>query len=56
MKEKVYTAFVQAQKPMRPGEIAKELGIESKEVSKYIAELRKEERLISPKRCYYSPA
>jgi len=56
VKEKVYEAFVKAETPKRPGDIAKELGIESKEVSKYIAELRKEERLISPKRCFYAPA
>jgi biotin operon repressor len=56
MKEKVYEAFVQAGAPKRPGEIAKALDMDSKEVSKCIADLRKEGRLMSPKRCYYAPA
>ena len=35
---------------------AKELGVDSKEVSKAIAELKKEGKIMSPKRCYYAPA
>jgi Mn-dependent DtxR family transcriptional regulator len=42
-------------KPMRPGQVAKILGIESKEVSKAIKILRKEGKVHSPKRCYYAP-
>ncbi|AMD93670.1 transcriptional regulator [Desulfomicrobium orale] len=56
MKEKVYEAFVKAGAPKRPGDIAKELGVDSKEVSKCIDALKKEGRLISPKRCFYAPA
>ena len=37
-------------------DIAKELGVDSKEVSKAIAELKKEGKVMSPKRCYYAPA
>lgn len=44
-----------AGKPMRPGEVAKALGIESKEVSKAIKVLRKDGKVHSPKRCYYAP-
>ena len=43
-----------AGKPVRPGEIAKALGIESKDVSKIIGKLKKTGAVISPKRCYYS--
>ncbi|MBB6623341.1 MarR family transcriptional regulator [Clostridium gasigenes] len=39
---------------MRPGEIAEALAIDKKEVDKAIKQLKNEERLISPKRCYYS--
>ncbi|MFX1570049.1 MAG: MarR family transcriptional regulator [Promethearchaeota archaeon] len=39
---------------MRPGEIADQIGIESKEVSKVIKELREEGKVYSPKRCYYA--
>ncbi len=44
-----------AGKPMRPGDVAKALGIESKEVSKAIKVLKKEGKIHSPKRCYYTP-
>ncbi|MFX1236340.1 MAG: transcriptional regulator [Promethearchaeota archaeon] len=52
-KEKVIDAFKKAGKPLRPGDIAKETGIDSKEVSKIIKELREEGKAHSPKRCYY---
>jgi predicted transcriptional regulator len=53
-KDKVIDVFKALDKPLRPGDIAKELGIESKEVSKIIKELREEEKVYSPKRCYYA--
>jgi len=56
MKKKVIEAFVKAGKPLRPGDVAKMTGIDSKEVSKIIKELKKEGKIVSPKRCYYSPA
>jgi Mn-dependent DtxR family transcriptional regulator len=43
-----------AGKPMRPGDVAKMIGEESKEVSKVISELKKKGKVISPKRCYYA--
>lgn len=53
--EAVLKAMNDAGKPVRPGEVAKALGIESKEVSKAIKVLRKEGKVHSPKRCYYAP-
>lgn len=44
-----------AGKPVRPGDVAKAIGLESKEVSKAIKVLRKEGKVHSPKRCYYAP-
>lgn len=56
-KEKVVMeAMKKAGKPLRPGDIAKMTGLESKEVSKIIAELKKKGKVIVPKRCYYAPA
>lgn len=55
-KAKVLDAMKKAGKPVRPGDIAKELGLESKAVSKIIADLKKEGSIMSPKRCYYAPA
>ena len=53
--EAVLKAMKDAGKPMRPGDVAKALGIESKEVSKAIKVLNKEGKIQSPKRCYYTP-
>lgn len=51
-KEKVVMeAMKKAGKPLRPGDIAKMTGLESKEVSKIIAELKKKGKVIVPKRC-----
>ncbi len=55
-KEVVLKAMKEAGKPVRPGDIAKATGLDSKEVSKIIKELRQEGKVISPKRCYYAPA
>ncbi len=55
-KELVLEAMKKAGKPVRPGDIAKATGLDSKEVSKIIKELRAEGKVISPKRCYYAPA
>jgi len=44
-----------AGKPVRPDDVAKITGINSKEVSKIIKELREEGKIYSPKRCFYSP-
>lgn len=55
MNSKVLKAMQDAGKPVRPGEIAKELGVDSKDVSKAIKSLREEGKVHSPKRCYYEP-
>ena len=54
MQDKVLKAMEAAGKPVRPGEIAKELGLESKDVSKAIQELKKEGKVHSPKRCFWA--
>ena len=41
---------------VRPGDVAKALDADSKEVSKAIDELKKSGKIMSPKRCYYAPA
>ncbi len=40
--------------PLKGGEIAEKLGVEKKDVDKAIKILKKEEAVISPKRCFYS--
>ena len=54
MEKKVLSAMKKAGKPVRPGEVAKMIGEDSKAVSKVISGLKKEGKVISPKRCYYS--
>ncbi len=52
-KEKVIEALKDAKKPMKSGEIAETTGIDKKEVSKLIKTLVSEDKLYSPKRCFY---
>ncbi len=39
---------------MKSGEIAENSGIEKKEIDKILKQLKTEEKIISPKRCFYS--
>ena len=55
MERKVLAAMKKAGKPVRPGDVAKMIGEESKEVSKIISGLKKQGKVMSPKRCYYAP-
>ena len=52
-KEKVVEVFKKSNKPLRPGDIAQELGVDSKEVSAVIKKLKEEGKVFSPKRCFY---
>ena len=54
MEKKVVSAMQKAGKPVKAGEIAKELGVENKEVSTVFKELKKQGKIVSPKRCYYA--
>jgi biotin operon repressor len=56
MEKKVLNAMKKAGKPVRPGDVAKMIGEDSKQVSKAINELKKQGKVVSPKRCYYAPA
>ncbi len=52
-KEAIIKALQDSGKPMRPGEIAEASGIDKEEISKAIKEMKKEETICSPKRCFY---
>jgi Mn-dependent DtxR family transcriptional regulator len=52
----VLDAMKKAGKPVRPGDVAKTVGLESKDVSKIITKLKKDGKVHSPKRCYYEPS
>lgn len=51
--EQVFAVFAEATKPLKAGEVAEITGIDKAEVSKAIKELKKADRLESPKACFY---
>jgi len=53
-KEKVLEALKNASEPMKTGEIATATGLDKKEIDKAIKALKNDEKITSPKRCYYS--
>ena len=53
MKEKILKLLAKSE-PLKTGDIAKVLKLDSKEVTKAIKALKKEEKIISPKRCFYT--
>ena len=53
MKEIVIKTLKSAKKPLRPGEIAELAGISKSFVDKAINDLKKEDKIYSPKRCFY---
>ena len=52
----VLEAMEKAGKPVRPGDVAKSVGLPKDEVSKIIRSLKKKGKVTSPKRCFYAPA
>ena len=52
-KETVLKTLSDAKTPMKAGELAETTGIDKKEVDKSIKALVNEEKLYSPKRCFY---
>ncbi len=53
MKDIVIKTLKAAKKPLRPGEIAELAGINKNDIEKAISELKKEDKIYSPKRCFY---
>ncbi len=52
-KEKVLTTLEKANKALRNGEIAELSGLKKDKVEKAIKILKKEDKIISPKRCFW---
>ncbi len=53
--EKVLQVLLTAGKPLKAGEIAEASGLDKKEVDKAMKVLKKEEKIVSPKRCFWEP-
>lgn len=54
IKEKVLEILKGSTEPLKPGEIAEKAGLDKVEVDKAIKALKKEEKISSPKRCFYA--
>ncbi|MBT3208962.1 MAG: MarR family transcriptional regulator [Bacteroidetes bacterium] len=52
-KEKVLETISNANKPLKAGEISELSGIEKKDIDKAIKALKSEDKICSPKRCFY---
>ncbi len=52
---KVFEAMQKAGKPVRTGDIVDLCGLERKEVEKAMKELKAEDKITSPKRCFWEP-
>ena len=52
--ESVLKTIADAKEPLKAGEIAAIAGIDKKDVDKALKALKKEGKIDSPKRCYYS--
>ena len=53
--QKVIDAMKTAGKALKAGEIAEISGLERKEVDKAMKVLKKEEKIVSPKVCFWEP-
>jgi predicted transcriptional regulator len=53
LSEKVVQALKKTGKPMKSGEIAEILKADKADVDKAIKKLKKEEKIASPKNCFY---
>ena len=54
-KQIVLDAMKAAGVPLKGGEIVELSGLEKKDVDKVMKELKKDELIVSPKRCYWEP-
>jgi predicted Zn-ribbon and HTH transcriptional regulator len=55
-KEKVLEVMRTEGQPLNAGKVAELGGLDRKDVDKAMAQLKKEEKIVSPKRCYWVPA
>ena len=54
--EKTLKTMKDTGKPMSAGQIAEASGLDRKEVDKAMKVLKVEEKIVSPKRCFWEPA
>lgn len=54
--DKVLAAMKKAGEPVRPGDLAEATGLSKDDVSKALNALKKDGKIVSPKRCFWAPA
>ena len=54
--EKTLQTMKEAGKPLSAGQIAENSGMERKEVDKAMKVLKADQKIVSPKNCYWEPA
>lgn len=54
-KEQVLKAMNEKGEAMKAGDIAEATGLDKKEVDKAMKQLKAEEAIVSPKRCFWQP-
>ena len=54
IKDKVLDVLNNSDEPLKGGQIAEISGLDKKDVDKAIKVLKSEEKIISPKRCFYA--
>jgi transcription initiation factor IIE alpha subunit len=52
-KDKIFDTLKNSPKALKSGELAEQTGIDKKEVDKIIKVLKTEEKIFSPKNCFY---
>lgn len=55
-KEKILETMRTENQPLNAGKIAELSGLDRKVVDKAMTQLKNEEKIVSPKRCYWIPA
>jgi len=52
--EQIIETLKQSEKPMNAGQIVEKTGLDRKDVDKAMTKLKKEEKIISPVRCFWT--
>ena len=55
LEDKIIDAMKKEGQPLNAGKITEILGADRKEVDKAMKNLKKDEKIVSPKRCYWEP-
>lgn len=52
--DQILETLKQSEKPMNAGQLVEKTGLDRKDVDKAMTKLKKEEKIISPVRCFWS--